>query len=135
MADADDPEKVIATLREQITETRKRRMATQKALSAIPNLEIALDRAARDRSTGATDETDTLRQEILTLRDDIMQKVRGVDKTRDLFALIDAEYPHLEPRARLIKELNAEARWRNEVRSDERSARLRIVPPAAEEIA
>lgn len=135
MAETEDPEKVAADLREQITETRKKRMAAQKTIAAIPNLEIALERTARDRSTGATDETDALRGEISTLRDSVVHEAREIDRLRSLFAAVDAEYPQLAPRARLVKEFNQEAQWRDSILSDERSIQLRIVLPRTEEIA
>lgn len=135
MTETRDPETAIAQLREQIVTTRKARMAAQKTIATMPNLEIALERAARDRSSGATSETDALREEIQTLRDDIVSEARGVDKMRGLFPRVDAKYPSLAPRARLVKEFNQEAQWRESVLSDERSAQLRLVLPRTEEVA
>lgn len=135
MTETEDPGKVAADLREKITETRKKRMAAQKTIAAIPNLEIALERTARDRSTGATDETDALRGEISTLRDSVVHDAHEIDRMRSLFPAVDAEYPQLAPRARLVKELNEESQWRDSLLADERSKQLRIVLPRSEEIA
>jgi hypothetical protein len=134
MTQTDDPEKTIAQLRVEITETRKKRMAAQKTIATMPNFKVAVDRVARDRSSGASDETDALREEIHTLRADIVHEVRQIDRTRALFSLVDAEYPQLTPRARLIKEFNQERQWREGVLSDERSAELRIVLPRTKEV-
>lgn len=134
MTQTEDPEVTIARLREEVTETRKKRMAAQKTIATLPNLEVALERAARDRSSGATSETDALREEIHTLRDDIVHEARQIDRVRALFPLADAEHPQLSPRPRLIQELNAETRWRDGVLADERSAQLRIVLPRTEEV-
>lgn len=134
MTQNDDPEKDIAQLREEITATRKRRMAAQKTVATMPNLQIALERAARDRSSGASDETDNLREEIQTLRDQIAHDVRQIDRARALFPFVDAEYQQIPARGRLVNEFNEEARWRQCVLADERSARLRIVLPKTEEV-
>jgi uncharacterized coiled-coil DUF342 family protein len=134
MTQTEDPEKVIAQLREEITETRKKRMAVQRTVAGTPNLELALDRVARDRSSGDTGETDALRDEIHTLRDDIVHEVRQIDRTRALFSRVDEAYPLLAPRARLVKELNQEKQWRDGVLSDARSEQLRIVMPETKEV-
>lgn len=134
MTQNDDPEKEIAQLREEITETRKRRMAAQKSIATMPNLKIALERAARDRSSGASDETDALREEIQTLRDQIVHEARQIDRMRDLFPFVDAEYPQIPSRGRLVNEFNEETRWRQCVLADERATRLRIVLPRTEEV-
>jgi uncharacterized coiled-coil DUF342 family protein len=134
MTQIEDSKTPIAQLREQITEVRKKRMAAQKAVATTPNLAIALERVARDRSSGATNETDALREEIHTLRDDIVHEARQIDRVRTLFALVDAEYPQLPPRTRLVKELNEERQWRVGTISNEQTATLRIVLPETEEI-
>jgi hypothetical protein len=134
MTDTEDPDKAITRLREEITETRKKRMAAQKTIAATPDLELALDRIARDRSSGATNETDALREEIHTLRDDIVHEARQIDRTRALFPRVDATYPKLTPRPRLVKEFNEERQWRESVLADERSEQLRIVLPRTKEI-
>jgi hypothetical protein len=134
MTQNEDSETVIAALRTAITETRRKRMAAQKTIATTPNLEIALDRVARDRSSGATNETDALREEIHKLRDDIAHEARQIDRVRALFPKVDAEYPQLAPRPRLVKEFNQESQWRNDILADERSAELRITVPKAKEI-
>lgn len=134
MTETDDPDKVIARLRDDVAETRKKRMAAQKIIATMPNLEIALGRAARDRSSGATAETDALREEIHTLRGEIVHEVRQIDRVRVLFPMVDAEYPQLAPRGRLVKEFNQEAQWREGVLSDERSEQLRVVLPRTERV-
>jgi uncharacterized coiled-coil DUF342 family protein len=135
MTQTEDPESTIARLREEITRTRKQRMAAQKTVATTPNLEIALDRVARDRSSGATGETDALRMEIDALRQDIVHEVRQIDKVRTLFPRVDAEYPELSPRTRLVRELNEEEIWRRGMLSNERSIQLRIMLPRPEVIA
>jgi hypothetical protein len=134
MAETEDSEKTIARLREDITETRKKRMTAQKTIATTPNLEIALDRVARDRSSGATNETDALREEIHTLRDDIVHEARQIDRVRVLFPKVDAAFPLLAPRQRMVKEFNQECQWREGVLADERAVELRIVMPSATEI-
>ncbi|MCK6065769.1 MULTISPECIES: hypothetical protein [Microbacterium] len=137
----EDPETVVAELQRDITETRRKRMAAQKVLATQPVLETALERASRDRSTGATNETDALRAEIQELRDSIVHEVRQIDRTRMLFPLADAAYPGLPQRPRLISELNAEASWRRGVIAGQDTADLlasasdvRIVLPTLEDL-
>lgn len=137
----EDPERVVAELQREITETRRKRMAAQKILATQPVLETALERASRDRSTGATNESDALRAEIQELRDSIVHEVREIDRTRMLFQLADPEYPRLPQRPRLISEFNAEASWRRGVIAGQDTADLpgresyvRIVLPPAEDL-
>lgn len=84
--DDEDPTVTIARLREQITQTRKDRMSAQRTVATSGVLEVALKRTSRDRSSGATGETDALREEIAELRDSIVHEVRQVDRTRTLFS-------------------------------------------------
>ena len=134
MTENEDSDQAIARLRGEITETRKKRMAAQRTIAATPDLEIALARVARDRSSGATSETDALREEIHTLRDDIVHEARQIDRVRALFPRVDAEYPQLSPRTRLVKEFDQERQWRDGVLADERSEQLRIVMPRTKEV-
>lgn len=133
MTQTEEPDHSIAHLREELTQARKKRMSAQKTIATTPNLELALERVARDRSSGATGETDAFREEIHTLRDDIVHEARQIDRVRMLFPRVDAEYSDLPPRPRLITELNQEKQWRDGVLSDERSAQLRIVLPTTKE--
>jgi hypothetical protein len=138
MVENEDPAAVIARLQTDIADSRRKRMAAQKTLAMQPVLETALERASRDRSTGATNETDALRSEIQTLRDRIVHEVRQIDRTRSLFQLADAAHPGLPQRARLVQELNQEAQWRRRVisdlDSDAHAPDARIVLPPAEDL-
>lgn len=51
---------LIARLREQISLTRWNRMSAQLTVATSNVLEVALERTSRDRSSGATSETDAL---------------------------------------------------------------------------
>lgn len=124
----------IAALREQVSETRRRRMAAQKIIAASSVLDIAMERAARDRSSGATDETDSLREEISELRDQIIHEVRQIDRIHVLFNRADSVYASLPQRPRLVSELNHEAKWRARLHSDHQWRLLRIELPPVEEI-
>lgn len=134
MKDAEDPADAIARLREQITLARKNRMSAQRVVATSSVLEVALERTSRDRSSGATNETDALREEIAELRDSIVHEVRQVDRARTLFRRADAEYPELPQRARIVAELNHEAQWRMGLRSQEQWQQLRIDMPAVKEV-
>jgi hypothetical protein len=133
MTDPEDPEAVIARLREAVAVTRRQRMNAQKAAIAAPVLEVALNRAARDRSSRATNETDAIREEIADLWDQIFQEARQVDRVRELFARADAVYPRLSPRPRLVAELNEEARWRASFLKEDQAIALRLELPHVEE--
>ncbi len=85
MTGADDAAANLARLREEVVSTRKRRMDAQRAAIAAPVVALALDRASRDRSSRATDETDAMRDEIDELWDQIVQEGRQVDGVRQLF--------------------------------------------------
>ena len=130
----EDPTATIARLREQISLTRKSRMSAQRTVATSGVLEVALERTSRDRSSGATSETDALREEIAELRDNIGREVRQVDRVRTLFRRADAEYPGLPQRARVVAELNREAQWRMGLRSQEQWQQLRVDVPAVEEV-
>lgn len=132
MAEVEDPEATIARLREEVVATRKQRMNAQRAAIAAPVLEVALDRASRDRSSRVTNETDAIREEIADLWNQILQEVRQVDRVRELFARADAVYPRLPARPRLVAELNAEAQWRDAVLREDRAIALRLELPHVE---
>lgn len=132
MTDEQNAEKLIATLRQEIADVRKRRMSAQKTIATTQVLQVALDRASRDRSSGATAETDQLRDTIQTLTNDIVHEIRQIDRVRTLFALADSEYPQLPQRARLVAELNQEADWRHSLIADERLTEFRVALPDAE---
>lgn len=134
MPEDEDPEKEIARLRQEISDIRKKRMAVQRTVATTPVVETALERTSRDRSSGATGETDALREQIQKLRDDIVDEARSIDKIRSLFQRADAVYPGLPQRGRMVAELNNEATWRNAMRSDERRVELRLVLPSAQEL-
>jgi hypothetical protein len=134
MTDDQDAEKLIATLRQEIAEVRKRRMSAQRTIATTPVLQVALERASRDRSSGATTETDQLRDTIQTLTADVAHEIRKIDRVRTLFALADGEYPQLPQRARLVAELNQEAEWRRVLIADERLAEVHLSLPEAEAI-
>ncbi|WP_341977778.1 hypothetical protein [Microbacterium sp. LWO13-1.2] len=120
---------LIARLRDQVAQVRKSRMGAQRTVATSTVLEVALERTSRDRSSGATNETDALREEIEELRDQILHEVRQVDRVRTLFARADAEYPGVARRSRVIVELNREADWRTDLRSREQWQRTRIEIP------
>ncbi|WP_158698572.1 hypothetical protein [Microbacterium sp. str. 'China'] len=132
--DDEDPTVTIARLREQITQTRKDRMSAQRTVATSGVLEVALKRTSRDRSSGATGETDALREEIAELRDSIVHEVRQVDRTRTLFLRADAEWPDLPQRARVVAELNREAQWRTDLQTRERWQQLRVEMPTVGEL-
>ncbi|WP_146249066.1 MULTISPECIES: hypothetical protein [unclassified Curtobacterium] len=134
MTGPDDAATTIQQLREKVASTRKQRMDAQRAALVAPVVEVALDRAARDRSSRATNETDAIREEIVGLWDQILQEVRGVDGVRELFARADVAYPDFPARPRLVAELNAEARWRASLSHDARAIALRLAFPPVEEI-
>lgn len=134
MTDEQDAEKLIATLRQEIAEVRKRRMSAQRTIATTPVLQVALERASRDRSSGATTETDQLRDTIQTLTADVAHEIRQIDRIRTLFALADREYPQLPQRQRLVAELNQEAEWRRSLVADERLAEVHISLPEVEAI-
>lgn len=134
MDENEEPVETITRLRERITLTRKNRMSAQRTVATSTVLEVALERTSRDRSSGATDETDALREEIAELRDKIVQEARQVDRVRTLFSLADAEYPGLPQRARVVAALNQEAYWRADLRGQEEWQRLRVEIPAGEEV-
>jgi hypothetical protein len=124
----------IVQLRAEIVETRRKRMAAQRTIAGTPDLQVAIDRVARDRSTGDTGETDALRAEIHTLRDDIVHEARQIDRIREIFPRVDAEYPQLTPRTRLVKEFDEERLWRDGVVADGRSSQLRLTLPSTKEV-
>jgi uncharacterized coiled-coil DUF342 family protein len=134
MTGADDATANLARLREEVVSTRKRRMDAQRAAINAPVVALALDRASRDRSSRATEETDALRDEIDGLWDQIVQEGRQVDRVRQLFSRADAAYPGLPSRPRLVAALNAEAHWRAALSADSRAAALRLELPHVEEI-
>lgn len=134
MTGADDATANLAQLREEVASTRKRRMDAQRAAIAAPVVALALDRASRDRSSRATDETDALRDEIDGLWDQILQEGRQVDRVRQLFSRADVAYPDLPSRPRLVSALNSEAHWRVELAADSRAGALRLELPLVEEI-
>lgn len=128
----ENPTTTIARLREQVAQTRKNRMSAQRTVATSGVLETALERTSRDRSSGATSETDALREEITELRDGIAREVRQIDRARTLFRRADAEYPGLPQRARVVTELNREAQWRMGLRGQEQWQLLRVDLPAVE---
>ncbi|WIB62122.1 hypothetical protein DEJ13_17775 (plasmid) [Curtobacterium sp. MCLR17_007] len=134
MTGSDDATANLARLREEVVLTRKRRMDAQRAAINAPVVTLALDRASRDRSSHATDETDAIRDEIVDLWDRIMQEGRQADRTRQLFSRADAAYPDLPSRPRLVSALNAEAHWRAGLANDPRAGALRLELPHVEEI-
>lgn len=134
MTGVDDATANLARLREEVVSTRKRRMDAQRAAIAAPVVALALDRASRDRSSRATDETDAIRDEIDELWDQIVQEGRRVDGVRQLFSRADAAYPNLPSRPRLVAALNAEADWRAALSADARASALRLELPRVEEI-
>jgi len=109
-------------------------MSAQRTVATSGVLETALERTSRDRSSGATSETDALREEITELRDSIVREVRQVDRVRTLFLRADAEYSGIPQRARVVAELNREARWRMELRTQEQWQELRVDMPAVEQV-
>jgi len=131
---SNDSDLEITRLRAEITETRKLRMTAQRTIAGTPDLVLALDRIARDRSSGETGETDALREEIQGLRDDIVHETRQIDRVRELFERINTVHPQLTPRTRLVKEMNQERLWRDGVLADKRSTQLRIMLPSPKEI-
>ncbi|WP_434317511.1 hypothetical protein [Leifsonia sp. P73] len=134
MTEEQEAGQLIAKLRQEIAEVRRKRMSAQKTIATTPVLQVALERASRDRSSGATAETDQLRDTIQTLSSDIVHEIREIDKIRVLFANADSVYPELPQRPRLVAEFNVEADWRRSLITDERLAELRIVLPEAEVI-
>lgn len=134
MAHPDHAKTNLARLREEVASTRKRRMDAQRAAINAPVVTLALDRASRDRSSRATDETDAMRDEIDGLWDQILREARRVDGVRQLFSRADAAYPDLPSRPRLVSALNAEAQWRAGLSNDSRAGSLRLELPHVEEI-
>jgi hypothetical protein len=102
----------IAQLRQQVADTRNRRMAAQKLAATSPLLSVALERVARDRSSGATIETDNLRDKVEDLRNTLTDELRKVDHVRALFQRADRVFTNVPQRTRLVSELNSEAKWR-----------------------
>jgi hypothetical protein len=134
MTGSDEATTPLARLREEVASTRKRRMDAQRAAIAAPVAVLALERASRDRSSRATTETDELRDEVVSLWDQILQEARQVDRVRELFARADVAYPGLASRPRLVAKLNEEARWRSSLANEDRAVALRLELPRAEEI-
>lgn len=134
MADSHDLADEVARLQKEVVETRKQRMAAQKVIVTKPVLEVALERASRNRSSGATDATDASRDEINSLRADVMAWIYDIDKMRRHFATADAAYPGLPARARVIQELNDETRWRDRLIEDERLREVRLNIPQTPEV-
>lgn len=134
MTEDQSAEELVAQLRGQVAATRKSRMDAQRIAATSPLLRTALERASRDRSSGATNETDDLHEEIEHLRDDIAHEVRRVDRVRALFDRADTAYPDLPQRHRLINDLNREGRWRAGLAALAGWQELRLDLPAAEEL-
>lgn len=109
-------------------------MSAQKTIAAKPVLEVAVERMSRNRSSGSTDETDALREEINSLRAEVTSEIKEIDHIRALFMRADAVFEELPGRARLVQRLNTESQWRHRVLEDHQLGQVRIVLPQNKEV-
>ena len=132
-APAQDLEAVERALAAELVELRERRRKAQRDIAQAGVLRLAIERTARDRSSGTTDEIEHTRDLAQGVFDEIGDLVGEVDNRRLLFNLLRKAYPAVPVPPRLSTVFTEEAAWRETVNADERSVTFRLqLPPAGE---
>jgi hypothetical protein len=130
---AEDLEAVERALTAELAELRERRRKAQRDIAQAGVLRLAIERTARDRSSGTTEEIEHTRDLAQGVFDEIGDLVGEVDNRRLLFNRMREAYPAVQVPPRLSAVFAEEAAWRETVNADERSVAFRLrLPPAGE---
>lgn len=128
--DLDDVERALAA---ELAELRERRRKAQRDIAQAGVLRLAIERTARDRSSGTTDEIEHTRDLAQHVFDEIGDLIGEADNRRILFNRLRKAYPVVQVPPRLSSVFAEEAAWRETVNADERSAAFRLhLPPAGD---
>jgi hypothetical protein len=132
-ASAEDLEAVEQALTAELAELRERRRKAQRDIAQAGVLRLAIERTARDRSSGTTEEIEHTRDRAQQVLDEIGDLVGEMDNRRILFIRMREAYPAVQVPPRLSAAFAEEAAWRETVNADERSVAFRLqLPPAGE---
>ncbi len=130
---AEDLEAVERALTAEVAELRERRRKAQRDIAQAGVLRLAIERTARDRSSGTTEEIEHTRDLAQGVFDEIGDLVGEIDNRRLLFNRMREAYPAVQVPPRLSAVFAEEAAWRETVNADERSMAFRLqLPPAGE---
>jgi hypothetical protein len=130
---ADDLEEVERGLAVDLAELRERRRKVQRDIAQAGVLRLAIERTARDRSSGTTEEIEHTRDVAQEVFDEIGDLVGEMDNRRILFKRMREAYPAVQVPPRLSAVFAEETAWRDTVNADERSVSFRLqLPPAGE---
>ena len=122
---------VERALTAELAQLRERRRKAQRDIAQAGVLRLAIERTARDRSSGTTDEIEHTRDLAQGVFDEIGDLVGEVDNRRLLFNLLRKAYLGVPVPPRLSAVFAEEAAWRETVNADERSVTFRLqLPPA-----
>ena len=125
---------VERALTDELTDLRERRRKAQRDIAQAGVLRMAIERTARDRSSGTTEEIEHTRDLAQQVFDEIGDLVGEVDNRRVLFNRMRKEYPAVQVPPRLAAVFAEEAAWRETVNADERSVAFRLQLPQAGEL-
>lgn len=90
---AEDLEAVERALTAELTELRERRRRVQRDIAQAGVLRLAIERTARDRSSGTTEEIEHTRDLAQQVFDEIGDLVGEADNRRMLFNRLREAYP------------------------------------------
>lgn len=122
------------TLAAQLAGLRERRRAAQRDIAQAGALRLAIERVARDRSSGTTEEIERTRDLSQQLFDELSDLVGEADYKRMLHNRLREAYPGVTVPPRLSAVFAEEAAWRTTINADDRAARFRLHLPAAGEV-
>lgn len=130
----EDLEAVERALAVELADVRERRRKAQRDVGQAGTLRLAIERVARDRSSGTTEEIEHTRDQTQQVFDEIGDLVGEMDHRRLLFNRLRRAYPGVTVPPRLAALFAEEAAWRETVNADERAAAFRLHLPAAGEL-
>ena len=132
-ASGEDLAAVEKALTAELADLRERRRKAQRDIAQAGVLRLAIERTARDRSSGTTEQIEHTRDLAQQVFDEIGDLVGEADNRRMLFDRLREAYPAVKVPPKLSAAFAAEAAWRETVNADERAVAFRLqLPPAGE---